>query len=224
MSALAWLQLVAALASFGAAALVWAALARTGAARDERLRDKDARIEALTREAEALRELTPLRIRDYLAGSHDQLRRCLGILEDGYRSARKEIERCNGEITRRQEQGEWRAEDIGELVARREALIEVTRAMKPELRAVQHQCDFPEAFPLKLARIDPAAVAALAGNYLALARQLPLGEAEQLQELAGRVAQSCKYRLDERTLFSASLFTAPTGAAAELWQRPDNGE
>jgi hypothetical protein len=227
MSALELLQLLTALASAGAAGLLWVVrsrLLRQAQALDaERLLAKDAQIEALTREAEALRDLTPIKIREYLVETHAQLRDYCKAIEDGYRTARKEIEHCNAEITRRQEQGEWRAEGIDQLVARREGLIELTRAMKPELRELQHQCEFPEDFTIRIARLYPGSIQALTEACLTLSRQLPLDRAEQLPALSERVVQSFKYRLDQNTLFSSTLF-ARQDRSGEAWQRPDNGE
>jgi chromosome segregation ATPase len=230
MSALELLQLLPALASAGAAVLLWRARARmlrqAEGLEAERLQAKDAQIAALAREAEALRDLMPIKIREYLVETHAQLREYCRAIEDGYRTARKEIEHCNAEITRRQEQGEWRAEGIDQLVERREALIGMTRAIKPELRELQHQCEFPEDFTIKIARMVPDAIEQLTEAYLALARQLPLDQAERLPALSGRVVQSFKYRLDQNSLFSSTLFARQNQAAdgAEIWQRPDNGE
>jgi hypothetical protein len=230
MSALELLQLLTALACAGAAGLLWATrskLARQAeAAGNERLQAKDAQIAALTREAEALRELAPIKIREYLIETHAQLRAYCQVIEDGYRSARKEIEHCNAEITRRQEQGEWRADGIDQLVRRREALIEVTRALKPDLGELQHQCEFPEDFTIKIARMYPSTIQALTEGYLALAKELPLDQVERLPALCERVVQSFKYRLDRDALFSSTLFARQprSGGGAEIWQRPDNGE
>jgi len=227
MSALALLQLITALACAGAAGLLWMTRARllreAGPLAAERLQARDARIAALERESAALRELTPIKIREYLIHAHEQLRAYCRIIEDGYRHARKEIEHCNAEITRRQEQGEWRAEGIDQLVQRREALIVLTRTIKPELRELQHQCEFPEDFTIRIARLYPDSIETLTRTYLDLAGQLPLDQAGQLPALSERVVQSFKYRLDESTLFSSTLF-ARQDRAGEAWQRPDNGE
>ena len=224
MSALELLQLLAALASAGAAGLLWATrLHRRREADEDLLQAKDAQIESLIREAAALRELTPIKIREYLIEAHAQLRSYCRMVEEGYRAARKEIEHCNAEITRSQEQGQWRGEAVDQLVFRREALIEQTRAMKPQLMELQHQCEFPEGFSLRIARVRPASIQELTQAFLALAKALPLDHADDLPGMSERVILNCKHRLDENTLFSSALFDRP-GDPAEVWQRPDNGE
>lgn len=227
MAALELLQLLAALACAGAAGLLlatWARMRREArAVHGEQLKAKDQQIAALAREAEALRDLAPIKIREYLVAAHAQLRNYGRVVEGAYRQARREIERCNAEITRRQEQGEWRAEDIDRLVRRRETLLELTRTMQPWLGELQHQCGFPEPFTIKVARLHPETIQDLAQAWEALARELPLEPDGDFPALAARVAQSLKYRLDENTLFSSALFTRPT-AHADVWQRPDNGE
>jgi len=175
-------------------------------------------------EALALRELTPIKIREFLLESHGLLRSYCAAVEEGYLAARKAIEQCNAEITHSQEQGQWRAEGIAQLVERREALLSATRAMQPSLRELQHQCEFPEDFSIKLARMHPAAIQDLTQAYQELARALPLEPPEDLAALSARVVQNFKYRLDENTLFSDALFTRPAADPGEVWQRPDNGE
>jgi len=228
MSTLELLQLLTALASALAVGLLWATRRRERQAQDALpiLKAKDATIAALTQEVQALRELTPGKIQEYLTQTHDQLKTYCQTIEAGYRSARKEIEQCNGEITRLQERGEWRADPIDQLVRRREALIEVTRAMRPGLRELQHQCEFPEPFSLRIARVYPASVRDLTQAYLDLATHLPLERASQIQALSDQVLQACKYRLDENTLFASTLSLRPAHPAdqGEIWQRPDNGE
>ena len=228
MSTLQLVQLLTALASALAAGLLWATQARlkreARAADAELLKAKDGQIAALTQEALALRELTPLKIREFLLEAHGQLRRYCSTVEEGYRFARKAIEQCNAEITRSQDQGEWGAEGISQLVERREALLQATRTMQPGLRELQHQCEFPEDFSIKLARMPPAAIQELTQAYLDLARVLPLEQPEDLPALSARVVQNFKYRLDENTLYSDTLFTRPAGDPGETWQRPDNGE
>ena len=225
MSALESLQLLAALASALAAGWLWASRSRfyreALAARDELLRAKDAVLAAQAGELAALRELTPIRIREFLETAHAELKDFCQAVEAGHRAARKEVDRCNAEITRIQDQGDWKAGEIDRLVSRREALLAVARAMKPGLRLLQHQCEFPEPFSLRVARIHPATVQALAQAYRDLAGQLALAPAE-LGAQSERVIQACKHRLDENTLFSSALF-APA-EPGPVWQRPDNGE
>lgn len=227
MPTLVLLQLLAVVATLAAAGLLWntrgrleAKLRELGADRDAA---RDAERAALAREAEALRDLAPLKIREYLIETHAQLKRYCRTVEAAHRDARREIERCNAEITRLQERGEWRANEIDGLVGRREALLAVTRAMQPGLGELQHQCEFPEPFTVRVARVPPEVVQDLARGVEALAAQLPLELPGELAALAARVTESCRYRLDEQTLFANALFTRPADHT-EVWQRPDNGE
>jgi DNA repair exonuclease SbcCD ATPase subunit len=227
MNPWALVQLVAALACAGAAGLLWSTRIRLErrlqALDDERLQARDAQAAALAREAEALRDLTPVKIREYLVDAQAQLKRYCRAVEAAYREARREIERCDAAITRLQERGEWRADEIDQLVRRREALLATTRTMQPGLGELQHQCEFPEPFTLRVARLYPETIQDLAQAHQALTVQLGLEPAGEMPALAERVAQSCKYRLDEHSLFSGALYARPADPA-QVWQRPDNGE
>jgi hypothetical protein len=92
------------------------------------------------------------------------------------------------------------------------------------MRELQHQCEFPEDFRIRLARMAPDVIQQLGEAHLELARLLPLAGTAQVQELSARIVQSGRYRLDENTLFSDQLFTRSPGDPAGGWQRPDNGE
>jgi DNA repair exonuclease SbcCD ATPase subunit len=227
MPILVLLHLLAVTATLAAAVLMWNARTRIEARMRELATDRDAALEAeraaLAREAEALRDLAPLKIRDYLLSTHAQLQRFCRTVEAAHREARREIERCSGEISRLQERGGGRASEVEGLSGRREALLAVTRAMQPDLGELQHQCEFPEPFTVRVARIPPEAIRELARGYQSLAAQLALEVPEEMPDLSARVAESCAYRLDERTLYAEARF-ARTPEPAEVWQRPDNGE
>jgi hypothetical protein len=225
MTALILLQL---LATFSCVLAVrWLLATRTrlaaeaSAGKDELLAAKDRALDAQARELAALRELTPLRIREFLAASRAELGGCCAALDAGHRAARKEIERCNAEITRLQDQGDWHAEAIGPLAARRDELLALARAMRPGLRELQHESEFPESFSLRLPRIHPETVTGLAQAYQDLAARLPLDDAGAVRVRCERVVQAYRHRLDEATLFSEGLNAAPAGP---VWERPENGE
>jgi hypothetical protein len=176
---------------------------------------------ARDRELAALRELAPLRIREFLAAAQAELLDCCTILEDGFQAAGKEIERCNAAITGIQDQGDWHAAEIAQLAARRDQLQALTRTLRPGLRALQQEAEFPEPFSLRIPRIRPDEVRSLGRAYLDLAGRLGLDDADAVQARCERVAQAYRHRLDESTLFSESLNATPEGPT---WQRPENGE
>jgi hypothetical protein len=214
MTTLQLVQLLAAMASVLAAGLLWATLTRLKReavrANEDLLKAKDGQIAALTKEALTLRELTPIKIREFLMEHRRQLRDFSLALENACQSARETLEDP--------------AIAAPEAAARRAALLAVTRGMQPHLRELQHQCEFPEDFRIRLARMAPDVIQQLSEAYLELARLLPLAGTAQVQELSARIVQSGRYRLDENTLFSDQLFTRSPGDPAGGWQRPDNGE
>lgn len=105
-----YLYPIAAMASALAAVLAWLAKLRWSkeyaAAKDEVIRAKDARIETLEREIQGLRELTPMKIREYFVSVKTQLEEynehLKSRLEEADRALgakNKEIERVSAEGT-----------------------------------------------------------------------------------------------------------------------------
>jgi hypothetical protein len=220
MSPLQWIQVIAALASALAAGLVWA-MRRPAAEPSALLAAKEAELAALRGELDALRELAPIKIREFFLTTRRHLRDYCALLQQTYDDARREIARCDAELARRQGEGTWNAEATKGLILRREELAEAVRGLKGGLRELQHQCEYPDNIIVKLPAVNPASVEALTARCLELG-----GPSEALATLTAALCETFKYRLDENTLFSNLHFTRPVDEAgrAEVWQRPDNGE
>lgn len=221
MAPLQWLQVIAALASGLAACLVWAMRSPAGAAGADILAAKDAELAALKRELDALRELGPVRMREFFLTTRRQLKDFCALLAEGYEGARRELGRCETELARLRDTGAMASEAFRTLTLRREELAAAVTAMKPGLRELQHQSDYPDPVTLKLPTVNPAAIRALTDQGLALA-----GPSEDLAALGKSLAATFKYRLDEYTLFSSVEYALEDGPnePVEVWQRPDNGE
>jgi len=221
MSPLQWIQVIAALASALAACLVWAMRAPAGSANLELLAAREAEIAALKRELDALRELGPVKMRAFFLSTRRQLKDYCAILAEGYDGAKRELGRCDLELGRLRDQGAVATEAYRTLALRREELASALAAMKPGLRELQHQSDYPDPVTLKLPTVNPASIRALTDQALALA-----GPNDTLGTLGTSLAATFKYRLDEYTLFSSVEYALEDGPnePVEVWQRPDNGE
>ena len=217
MSPLQWLQLLAALASALAAGLVWA-LRDASPARKDLLAAKDQELEAVKRERDALRELTPLKIREFLLTARRQLKDYCDLLDQTYDRARRDLAQCDAELARRQGEGSWNAAEAKALILQREQLTLATQAMKGGLRGLQQQCEYPDNLILKFPAVNAATLERLTAQCVKLA-----GPSEPLATLSATLQATFLYRLDANTLFSNLPF-APGLEQTEVWQRPDNGE
>lgn len=221
MTPLQWIQVLAALASALAAGLAWALRGPSAPARDALAEAKDQEIAALKDELDALRELTPVKIRAFFLTARRQLKEYCALLEEAYDGARHDLARCETELAQRQSAGPGHTDEVKALAQRRERLTAATQAMKAGLREVQHQCEYPDSTLVKLPTVNPATIAHLTAQCLSLA-----GPSAPLTTLSTALQETYRYRLDENTLFSDVQFTRPaTGNnQAEVWQRPDNNE
>ena len=102
MNWILWIYAISALASALAAVLAWAAklwwAKEYSAAKDEIIKAKDAQIETLKNEIQNLRELTPMKIREYFLSIKEQLEEYNDKLQEELKTAYEEIEKKDSEI------------------------------------------------------------------------------------------------------------------------------
>jgi predicted nucleic acid-binding Zn-ribbon protein len=103
MNWILWVYAISALASALAAVLAWAAklwwAKEYSAAKDEIIKAKDAQIETLKNEIQNLRELTPMKIREYFLSVKEQLEEYNDKLQGELKTAYEEIEKKDSEIS-----------------------------------------------------------------------------------------------------------------------------
>lgn len=102
MTSIQWIYAITALASAVAAILAWVAKLRWAkeysAAKDETIKAKDAQIETLKNEIQNLRELTPMKLREYFLSVKEQLEEYNDKLQEELKTAYVEIEKKDSEI------------------------------------------------------------------------------------------------------------------------------
>ncbi|HYX72194.1 MAG TPA: hypothetical protein VE732_05445 [Nitrososphaera sp.] len=103
MNWILWIYAISTLASALAAVLAWAAKLRWAkeysAAKDETIKAKDAQIETLKNEIQNLRELTPMKLREYFLSVKEQLEEYNDKLQEELKTAYVEIEKKDSEIS-----------------------------------------------------------------------------------------------------------------------------
>jgi DNA repair exonuclease SbcCD ATPase subunit len=128
---------LAALASAIAAVLAWGARLwwgrEYGAAKDEIIRAKEAQITALERELQGLRELTPMRIREYFLSVKEQLEEYNAVLQEQLKSAKREIGQKEAAIGALRDQGSEQGAQIAALEHERDAIKQATALLEKQL-------------------------------------------------------------------------------------------
>lgn len=126
-----WVYAFAALASALATALAWFAKLQWSKefreAKDEIIRAKDAHIARLESELQLLRELTPMKMREYLLTIKTTLSEYNDELKENLDRARAEIEEKDQELTRLLSSGEAHSREV-ELLREKKAELEEERA------------------------------------------------------------------------------------------------
>lgn len=97
-----WIYVITALASSLAAVLAWASklwwAKEYSAAKDETIKAKDAQTEVLKNEIQSLRELTPMKLREYFMSVKEQLEEYNDKLQGELNTAQEEVKKKDSEI------------------------------------------------------------------------------------------------------------------------------
>ena len=138
-----WLYVISALASAVAAALAWAAKLwwskEYAAAKDEIIRAKDAQIALLDKEIQNLRELTPMKIREYFLSVRKQLEEYNELLNKELEEARKEIEDKNIEIEHLKSEDVNKSDEVINVEKKRDLIQKTANSLENQLGTLREQ-------------------------------------------------------------------------------------
>ena len=133
-----WLYLISTIASSLAAVLAWAAKLWWGrefaAAKDEIIKAKEAQIELLTSEIDSLRELTPMKIREYFLSVREQMEEYNNLLKSQLDDAHKQLENKTAEVESLKKEGEKSAAEIKKIEDERKQIVEAASNLKQHLQ------------------------------------------------------------------------------------------
>jgi len=155
------LYAVGAVASALAAALAWLAKVlwarEYAAAKDEVIRAKEAQIDVLKEQLANLRELTPMKIREYFLSVKEQLEEYVDNLRTDLANARGEIGRMTEEITGLKAEGVRKTADIRQLENQRDEAVAAASALETKVDALTKASLVASAPPFfRVPSFDPA--------------------------------------------------------------------
>jgi hypothetical protein len=179
MDIVEWLQVGTAFASAVAAVLAWAAKIWWGrefsAAKDEIIRAKDAQIEVLNREIDSLRELTPMKLREYFLSMRKQLEEYNDFLKDKLEEANCELAKKDSAILRLRNEGAKKKEEIQKLESERNQIERIAKAassLSSRLQEVKQKYESESAAVLRLPEIDADTMGDIDAAYWRLLKAL----------------------------------------------------
>ena len=211
-----WLLVVTAIANAIAAVLAWAAKLwwgkEYGAAKDEIIRAKDAQIETLDSQLSSLRELTPMRIREYFISVRQQLEEYNDLLQRQLDEAAQEIERKNKQIMELAAVGDAQAGEIERLQIKRRDIEAAAARLQIERDSLAEMYESPDAVVIRLPRIDPSSFVVTNDLFSQLSEQLSSGLAEDFARISvslqSNLAHSWSTSLTEEELLGEQTLKA----------------
>jgi predicted nuclease with TOPRIM domain len=163
---------VVALVSLAGAVLAWLAKLRWSrefaAAKDEIIRVKDAHIETLNKEISGLRELTPMRIREYFVSVKEQLEEYNDLLQGQLDKAKNEVAAREAEIATLRAEGTQQTSRIQRLQRELEDISKASSQLENQLSVLRKKYESEDVIVFTLPKIDPSIFADIAKSTATL--------------------------------------------------------
>lgn len=153
-----WLYLISTIASSLAAVLAWAAKLWWGrefaAAKDEIIKAKEAQIELLTSEVFSLKELTPMKIREYFLSVREQMEEYNNLLKNQLDDAHTQLENKTTEIEKLKHEGEKSAIEVKKIEDERQRIAEAAFNLEQQLASVKSKYESDDVVVMRMPKID----------------------------------------------------------------------
>lgn len=101
------------------------------------VRAKEEQIKLLEKEVNNLRELTPMKIREYFLSVREQLEEYVEILQEDLRAARREVSKKEEQIGRLQNEGESHQAEVEDLRRDKERIEAASAHLQTQLRELR---------------------------------------------------------------------------------------
>jgi chromosome segregation ATPase len=112
-------------------------LEQTVKAKDAQIEAKEAQVDAIRQEAESLRELTPMKLRDYFVSMREQMEEYNNVLTKELQNAQAVIEKKDLEISGLRAEGQASQVEIESLATERDDLEAAVTSLRGRLHEIQ---------------------------------------------------------------------------------------
>lgn len=191
-----WLYLVSTIASSLAAVLAWAAKLWWGrefaAAKDEIIKAKEAQIELLTSEISSLKELTPMKIREYFLSVREQMEEYNNLLKDQLDGAHKQLENKTTEIERLKQEGEKSAAEVEKIEDERQRIAEAATKLEQQLSNLKSKYESDDVVVMRMPKIDAQFYEKLYASFADLSRAMSKNITVDMTRLSHVMIESSK--------------------------------
>lgn len=191
-----WLYLVSTIASSIAAVLAWAAKLWWGrefaAAKDEIIKAKEAQIELLTSEISSLKELTPMKIREYFLSVREQMEEYNNLLKDQLDDAHKQLENKTTEIEKLKQEGEKSAAEVKKIEDERQRIAEAATNLEQQLSNLKGKYESDDVVVMRMPKIDTQFYEKLNASFAELSRAMSKSITVDMAKLSQVMIESSK--------------------------------
>ncbi len=204
-----WIYVVSSIASSLAAVLAWAAKLWWGrefaAAKDEIIKAKDAQIELLKSEIDSLKELTPMKIREYFLSVREQMEEYNNLLQKQLDEAHKELETKSAEIDNLRREGEKNANEIEKLEEDRQRIANAATRLEGQLTELQQRYENQKELFIKIPRIDVNMYEGIGISLKNLTDAMSKSYTQDLSKISTAILESSKFAEQQEEIIKQLL-------------------
>lgn len=200
-----WLQAIGVVLCALAAILAWVAKLRWAreytAAKEETIRAKEAQVETLRTQVEALQDMTPMKLREYFLSVKEQLEEYIGTLQARLHQATEKIRQEDGEIEQLTAEGGAKSREITALRREKDDILTKQQALGAEVQRLRRLTEGVD--PWTLAQpgfLEPALLERISTTSLDLRNALmdatgpETGAGDSIPDLSDRLVSSIQER------------------------------
>ena len=188
---------ITALVNAIAAVLAWIAKIRWSNeyadAKDETIRAKEAQIDFLEREIASLKELTPMKIREYFISTRKQLEEYNDSLQEKLDMANQELEDKQKAIENIRSSGDEKSQELSKLEAERNELADASKKLENQLKNLRAKYEDKNVTTIRIPNISSKIILEMNDTLKEMNRVLAKDISSDLQNMTKGLAQSIKF-------------------------------
>ena len=185
--------------------------------KDEVIRAKEEQITALKIENQSLKELTPMKVREYFLSVRQQIEEYNDLLKSQLEDAKQNIENKNTEIDNLMTEGSQKTQEIKQLVQERNQISEMVAPMQAEITKMRQKYESEDVIIYRLPRIDMSSIIQIDGLYKQLLEVQTKSISTHYSNLFTGILKSYGIMISDSKYFGATI----TSGKAIALETPD---
>lgn len=173
--------------------------------KDEIIKTKEEQINVLEREVSSLKELTPMKIREYFLSVREQMEEYNTVLKNQLDEAHNELEIKEKEMEELKQKGEKSASEIEKLEKERQSIAEAASALECQLTELQRKFESQKELFIQMPKIDIKIYENIGDSLKTLAEAMSKNYVQDSAKISKAILESFRFAQQEQEIFKQIL-------------------